>query len=74
MEGRTAAQSVHSSSWNGSHGSLLSQQTAGQPVNHERLLAWSRLGVVGISQTRHITSELDDCVLKPAGRSKEWLP
>jgi len=74
QEGRTAAQSVYSSSWNGSRGSLLSHQTAGQPINHERLIAWSRLGVVGISEPRHIASELDDCVLKPAARSKEWLP
>src|SRR5687768_15296442 len=67
------AERVHSSSWNGSHGALLRDQAAGQPIDHERLVGLSRFGVVGISEARHIPSKLNDCVLKAAACSKKWL-
>jgi len=73
-EGCTAAERMHPSSWNRRHGALLRNETAGQPIDYERPLLRSRLGVVGVSQTCHIPSELNHCVLKPGTCSKEWLP
>jgi hypothetical protein len=69
----TASERVHPSSWNRRDGALLRNETAGQPIDHERLRARSRLGVIRISEARHIPSELDDGVLKPAACPEERL-
>ena len=73
-EGCTAAERMHPSSWNGGHGTLLPDEAAVQPINHERPPARSRLGVIGITETGDVPSKLDDGVLKTAACCKEWLP
>jgi hypothetical protein len=73
-EGLTAANVVHSSSWNGSHGALLRDETADQSIDHQRPVAGSRFGVIGLNEAGHIAGELDGRVLKPTTRPHEWLP
>ena len=68
------AERVHACSWNGPHGPLLPDQTARQPIDHERRVGRRRFGVAGIGEARHVPRKLNNRVLKAGACAKKRLP